>query len=146
MILNAQFYFSHETSSRKRRCCTICQQDFSDRYFRRHTCEEKAENISQPTQSKCDEPILLPTSEPEMENFENQMEESDMEEEFLMGHLSSSSSDSTSKEEVLDTELFNEFYLDNIEHRENESEKQSVDIQGGYQKYVIAVLKILLVW
>lgn len=28
-------------------------------YFRRHTCEEKAENISQPTQSKCDEPILL---------------------------------------------------------------------------------------
>lgn len=81
-----------------------------------------------------------------MENFENQMEESDMEEEFLMGHLSSSSSDSTSEEEVLDTELFNEFYLDNIEHRENESEKQSVDIQGGYQNYVIAVLKILLVW
>lgn len=120
----------HETSSRKRRYCTICQQDFSDRYFRRHTCEEKAENISQPTQSKCDEPILLPASEPEMENFENQMEESDMEEEFLMGHLSSSSSDSTSEEEVLDTELFNEFYLDNIEHRENESEKQFVDIQG----------------
>lgn len=146
MILNARFYFSHETSSRKRRYCTICQQDFSDRYFRRHTCEEKAENISQPTQSKCDEPILLPASEPEMENFENQMEESDMEEEFLMGHLSSSSSDSTSEEEVLDTELFNEFYLDNIEHRENESEKQSVDIQGGYQNYVIAVLKILLVW
>lgn len=89
---------------------------------------------------------MLPTSEPEMDNFENQMEESDMEEEFLLGHLSSSSSDSTSEEEVLDTELFNEFYLDNIEHRENESEKQSVDIQGGYQNYVIAVLNILLVW
>lgn len=89
---------------------------------------------------------MLPASEPEMENFENQVEESDMEEEFLMGHISSSSSDSTSEEEVLDAELFNEFYLDNIEHRENESEKQSVDIQGGYQNYVIAVLKILLVW
>lgn len=63
-----------------------------------------------------------------------------------MGHISSSSSDSTSEEEVLDAELFNEFYLDNIEHRENESEKQSVDIQGGYQNYVIAVLKILPVW
>lgn len=73
---------------------------------------------------------MLPASEPEMENFENQVEESDMEEQFLMGHISSSSSDSTSEEEVLDAELFNEFYLDNIEHRENESEKQSVDIQG----------------
>lgn len=49
-----------------------------------------------------------------MENFENQMEESDMEEEFLMGHISSSSTDSTSEEKVLDAELFNEFYLDNI--------------------------------
>lgn len=39
-----------------------------------------------------------------------------MEEEFLIGQLSSSSSDSTSEEEVLDAEIFNEFYLDNIEH------------------------------
>lgn len=87
------------------RYCTICEQDFSDRYFRRHTCEEKAKNITQPTQSKCDKPILLPASEPEMENFENQVEESDMEEEFLMGHISSSSSDSTSEEEVLESYL-----------------------------------------
>lgn len=39
-----------------------------------------------------------------------------MEEEFLIGHVSSSSSDSTSEEKVLDADIFNEFYLDNIEH------------------------------
>lgn len=51
------------------------------------------------------------------------MEELDMEEEFFMGQLLLSLFDSISEEEVLDIELFNEFYLDNIEYRENESEK-----------------------
>lgn len=37
-----------------------------------------------------------------------------MEEEFLIGHLSSSSSDSTSGEEALDALIFNEFYLNNV--------------------------------
>lgn len=133
-----------EKSSRKR-YCTRCQQDFSDRYFRRHTCERKPENINQPTQSECDEPFMSPASEPVMENFKNQMEESDMEE-FLMGIISSNSTDNTSEEEILDAELFNEFYLDNIEHRENDYKEQSVDIQGENQNYIIAVLKILLVW
>lgn len=49
--------------------------DFSDRYVRRQTFEEKAKNITQPTESECDEPFLSQATEPGLQNCENQMEE-----------------------------------------------------------------------
>lgn len=48
---------------------------FIDIYVRRQTCEEKAENITHPTQSDCDVPFLLQATEPCLQNSENQMEE-----------------------------------------------------------------------
>lgn len=55
--------------------------DFSDKYVRRQTFEEKAENITQPTQSECDEPFFVSGNWTRIaEWWKSDERESDMEE------------------------------------------------------------------